>query len=126
MSHVPHMIASSLTQLAAPSNMSPLQPIADRVAQHFEIISKNFQSSTRPTRILMGFIIYFLVLIVNPMGRILIHWKSFRNNLEMLCHPICNWLCDCASHASDMIESCLAQAQLAACPFGQRSLTDKM
>jgi len=40
----------------------------------------------------MGFIIYYLVLIVNPMGRILVRWKSFRNSLEMLCHPICNRL----------------------------------
>jgi len=39
----------------------------------------------------MGFIIYYLALIVNPMGRILVRWKSFRNNLEMLCHLICNW-----------------------------------
>jgi len=49
-----------------------LQPIADRVAQHLEIISKNFRFSTRRTRILMGFIIYYLALIVNPMGRILV------------------------------------------------------
>jgi len=40
----------------------------------------------------MGFIIYYLVLIVNPMGRILVRWKKFRNNLEILCHPICNRL----------------------------------
>jgi len=40
----------------------------------------------------MGFIIYYLVLIANPMGRILVRRKSFRNNLEILCHPICNWL----------------------------------
>ena len=46
---------------------------------------------TRRTRILMGFIIYYLVLIINPMGRILVRWKSFRNNLEMLCHHTCNW-----------------------------------
>jgi len=26
------------------------------------------------------------------MDRILVRWKSFRNNLEILCHPICNWL----------------------------------
>jgi len=69
-----------------------IQPIADRVAQHLEIVSKNFRFSTRRTRILMGFIMYSLVLIVNPMGRILVRWKSFRNNLEMLCHPICNGL----------------------------------
>jgi len=69
-----------------------VQPIADRAAQHLEMISKNFQFCTRRTRILMGFIIYYLVLIVNPMGRILVRWKFFRNNLEILCHPICNWL----------------------------------
>jgi len=69
-----------------------VQPIADRVAQHLEVISQIFQFCTRRTRILMGFIICYLVLIVNPMGRILVRWKSFRDNLEMLCHPICNWL----------------------------------
>jgi len=45
-----------------------VQPIADRVAQNLEIISKNFQYSTRRTRIL----IRFMVLIVSPMGRILV------------------------------------------------------
>ena len=69
-----------------------VQPIADRVAQNLEIISKNFQFSTRRTRILMGFIIYYVVLIVNPMGRILVCWKGFKNNLEIQCHPICNRL----------------------------------
>jgi len=73
-----------------------VQPIADKVAQHLEVVSKNFQFSTRRTRILMGFIIYYLVLIVNPMGRILV--RKFRNNLEMLCHPICNWLSVNARH----------------------------
>ena len=47
-----------------------VQPIADRLAQHLEIISKNLRFSTRRTRILMRLIIYYLVLIVNPMGRI--------------------------------------------------------
>jgi len=69
-----------------------IQPIADRLAQHLEIICTNFQFSTRRTRILIGFIFCNLILIVNPMGRILVLWKSFRNNLEMLCHPICNRL----------------------------------
>ena len=78
------------SQVDHPQNV--LQPIADRVAQHLQIISKNFQFSARRTRILMGFIIYYLVLIVNPMDKILVRWKSFRNHLEMLCHPICNWL----------------------------------
>jgi len=35
--------------------MSQVEPIADRVAQHLENISKTFQFSTRRTRILMGF-----------------------------------------------------------------------
>jgi len=61
--------------------------VPDRVAQNLEIISKNFQFSTR---ILMGFIIYYLVLLVSPMGRILFRWKSFWNNLEIQCHPIYN------------------------------------
>jgi len=63
-----------------------------KVAQQLEINFQNFQFSTRRTRILMGFIMHYMVLIVNPMGRILVRWKRFRNNLEMLCHPICNWL----------------------------------
>ena len=53
-----------------------VQPSADRAAQNLEIISKNFQFGTKRTRILlgfiMGFIIYYLVLIVNPMGGILV------------------------------------------------------
>ena len=69
-----------------------LQPIANRVAQNLEMISKNLQLSTRRTRILMGFILYYLVLIVNPMGRILVRWKSVKNNFEILCRPICHRL----------------------------------
>jgi len=37
-----------------------------------------------------GFIIYYMVLIVNPMGRILVRSKSCRNNFEIQCHPILN------------------------------------
>ena len=62
-----------------------VQPIADRVAQHLEIISKNFHFSTRRTRILMGFIIYYLVLIVNPMGRILVRWKFVSEMISRCC-----------------------------------------
>ena len=47
-----------------------IQPIVNRVALNLEIISKNFQFSTRRTRILMGFTVYYLVLIINPMGKI--------------------------------------------------------
>jgi len=65
-----------------------IQAIADRVALNLEI----FSNHTKRTRILMGFIIYYLVLIVNPIGRILVRCKSFTNNLEIQCHPICNRL----------------------------------
>ena len=40
----------------------------------------------------MGFMIYCLILSVNPMGRIMIRWKGLRNNLEILCHPNCHRL----------------------------------
>jgi len=51
------------------------QPIADKVAQNLEIISKTFQSCIRRTRILMGFFDIYVVLIVNPMSRILVRWN---------------------------------------------------
>ena len=52
-----------------------IQPVADTVAQNLEIISTNCRFSTGRTRILMGFIIstiYYVVLNVNPMGKILV------------------------------------------------------
>jgi len=49
-----------------------LQPIADRAAQNLEMISESFKFGTRCIRILMRFFMYYLVLIVNPMGRILL------------------------------------------------------
>jgi len=76
------------------TGLSYRQPIADRVAQHLEMISKNFWFSTRRTMILMGLFVYYLVLIVNPMGRILVRWKSFTKNLEIPCHPSCTWRYD--------------------------------
>jgi len=51
-----------------------------------------FRFNTKRTRILMGFIAYCLVLIVNPMGRILGSLKEIGNNLEIQCHPIFNRL----------------------------------
>ena len=73
--------------------------------QILEIASGNFQLSTRQTRILMGFLmstIYDLVLIVNPMGRILVRWKDFRQYLEILCHRNRLYLdnCTCLSTRS--------------------------
>ena len=54
---------------------------------NLEIISKNFQFSTRRTRILMWLIIstcYYMVLIVNPMGRILVRCKNLDMNSRFL------------------------------------------
>jgi len=73
----------------------PIQPIANRVALNLEIISKNFLFSTRRTRILMRCTIYYLVLFVNPIGRILVRSKKIQNYLEIQCHPICNRLYHC-------------------------------
>ena len=84
-------ISTSRTSKSVRNIGSQNQSIADRVAQHLEIISKNFRFSTR-TRILMGLIIYYLVLIVNPIGGILVRRKSFKSNLKMLCDLTCNWL----------------------------------
>jgi len=72
-----------------------IKPIADRVAHNLEIIAKNLLLNTRRTRIRMGFVlstIYYVVPILNLTGRILVRCKSFRKNLEILCHPICNQL----------------------------------
>ena len=85
-----HIIVYSYTLFA-----KIVEPIADRVAHHLENISKNFRFSTKRTRILMGLIFYYLVLIVNPMGGILVCWKSFKMNLEIQGHPICNQLYMC-------------------------------
>jgi len=46
-------------------------------------------SGTR-NRLKIYYLVLIVVLIVNPMGRILVRWKFFRNNLDMLCNPICN------------------------------------
>jgi len=72
-----------------------IQPIADSLAHNLEIISKNFHLVPGVPTFLMGFIIstmYCVVLIVTPIGRMLVRWKGFGNNLEVVCHPIYNWL----------------------------------
>jgi len=71
------------------------QLIVDRVEQNLENILKNFQFSTRRTRILMECIIdtiYWWVLLLSSMGRILVRWKNFRSDFEIRCQPICNRL----------------------------------
>jgi len=85
-------LALPLSLSVALSRSLSLALSASIMAQNLEIVSKTIQLSTRRTRILMGFIIYYLVLTVNPMGRILICWKRCRKYLEILCHPICNRL----------------------------------
>ena len=82
-----------------------VQPIADRVAQNLEIISKKIQFSTRRTRILMGFIISticYVVLIVNPMGRILVGWKRFVST--RICESVLN-LCTVADTSTSLQHS---------------------
>jgi len=63
------------------------------LAQNLEIISKKIQFSTRPTRILLTFIISTMLLCGTNRKS---HrqnsgfLKSFQNNLKIQCHPICN------------------------------------
>jgi len=65
---------------------------ADRVAQHFEIISETF-----PTNQNSAHRIYDEYHVINDEshenpGTPGTKLKVFRKNLKMLCHPICNWL----------------------------------
>ena len=67
----------------------------DRVVQNLEIISKNFRFSTRLTKILMGFIISTMSLrgsnrTSHRQTSGSLNKNRFRNNLKILCHPICN------------------------------------
>ena len=69
-----------------------VQPIADRVVQNLEIISKQI-----PTNQNSAHGIYDSHQVINDQshenpGTSGTHSKVFRNNLKMLCHPICNWL----------------------------------
>ena len=71
-----------------------IQPIADSVAQNLEMMFKNYQFSTRRTRIRMGFINTMIFGGTNHKshrqnsGSL----KSFTKNLKILCHLICNRL----------------------------------
>jgi len=78
-----HDMCPQTLHLRACSVWVHVQPIADRVALNLQIISKNFRFGTKRTKILMGLITNYMVLIVNPMGRILVRWISFKNNLEI-------------------------------------------
>jgi len=68
------------------------EPIADRAAKHLEIISK--KNSTNQTS---AHGIYDLYQVTNDkshenLGTSGTKLIVFRNNLKILCHPICNWL----------------------------------
>jgi len=74
------------------SNVAKIQTIADRVAQHLEILFKTF-----PTNQNSAHRIYDSYQILDDeshenAGTPGTELKVFRNNLKMLCHPICNWL----------------------------------
>jgi len=88
-----------------------IQPIANREAQDLEITFKNLQFSSRHTRIFMRFIISTILSLwfVNPMRRILVHWHSFRENLKILCLPICNRLYFHARPAYTSISVCIIE-----------------
>jgi len=80
-----------------------VQPFTDKVAQNLDIISENFQFSTRHTKILLGFIISTILLrgtnrkshgqnSSTNFRKNLEVWHSFGHNLKILCYLFCNWL----------------------------------
>jgi len=69
-----------------------LQPTVDRVAQNLEIISRNLHLVPGIPGFSWDLLLiscYYLVLIVNPMCRMLVRRRLDRSNLNILCHPIC-------------------------------------
>ena len=69
-----------------------VQPVADRVAQHLEIIPKTFQTKQNSAH---GIYDYYPVIndeSHDNLGMPGTKLKDFCNILKMLCHPICNWL----------------------------------
>ena len=69
-----------------------VQPIADKVAQHLEIISMTFSTNQNSAH---G--IYDQYQVINDEfhenpGTPGTKLNVCRNNLKILCHPICNWL----------------------------------
>ena len=75
--------------------MKVLQPIADRVALNLEIIFQTFSTNHHSAH---GIYAEYQVIHdqthENP-GTPGTESKVIRNNLKMLCHPICNWLYVC-------------------------------
>jgi len=63
------------------NDMSARKPTHSQIKSTLRLFLKTFIS-----------ISYYLVLIVNPIKRILVRQQSFRHNLKILCHPICAWL----------------------------------
>jgi len=73
---------------------SEVQPIAARVAQHLEIISEPFPTNQNSAHgIYDEYQVIHDATHENP-GTSGTKLKVFRNNLKMLCNPICNWLYD--------------------------------
>ena len=84
-----------------------IQPIVYRVAQHLEIVSKTF-----PTNQYSAHGIYDWYQVINDEshenpGTPGTKLKVLRNNLEMLCHPICNWLYLHMYLSCDMTHTCI-------------------
>ena len=77
----------SITHLQLYVRLQDVQPNADRVLQNLEIISENFQFSTKRTRILILCIIFTILLLGTNHkchGQSLVRKKGFRNNLKNL------------------------------------------
>ena len=100
-SHIPKSTCQKLTNPHSSTRcaLGDVQPNADRVAQHPEMVSKFF-----PTNQNSAHGIYDQYQVINDKshenpGTPGTKQKVLRNNLKILCHPICNWLYDVESKA---------------------------
>ena len=72
--------------------ISHVQPIAERVAQNLQIISETFSTNQNSShRIYDEYQVINDESHENP-GTPGTKLKVFRNDLQIMCHPICNWL----------------------------------
>jgi len=69
-----------------------VQPIADRVALNLEIIFKTFSTNQNSAHFIYDWYQVITDKSHENAGTPGTKLKVFRNNLQILCHPICNWL----------------------------------
>ena len=92
----------------SPISIQEIQPIPGGMAQNLEIIPKTLSTYQNLAYGIYDLPSNSMVLIINSM-RILrtpgTKSKVFRNDREILCHPICNYLYECAMWACGFLKT---------------------